>query len=631
MSATAATAISPPGCFLRKAVDNFRFAGRQAQNDLAAFPFFLPIFILLLGLVLASQAYAVSSITIEADSVETPFASLRKVHGELNLDGAVRLQAEVKMESDASWQSVSLGCAQLANPAIEEWQCERGEFNATGIQLPFNFSIKQSVNSSPHYQLALNLNDAAFSNQAGTRAAEKLHASLKLDATHQAAGWQWQAMLDWQQGELFWQPWYFAEGGHQLTASGRYAGDELAVDSAKLKLAKVGEADMKGRWQAGQLQDLALDAQNLELSALYPLLLQPVLMDSALNKLELAGQASVKFELRQGEPVSGLLSLKNVDLEDQDGRFALYKLNSHIPWSYDEAHVVQLAYAGGHLLKIPLGEASVLADLNRYSLTMSQLYLPVLDGALSLTDVSATCAGGEWHWHLRANLVPISMPALSQALGWPRMEGKVAAAIPLVTYSGGNLTAHGDMLFQLFNGSISVSGLGMQTPLGAASRLQANLEVRDLDLGDITRTFSFGAIEGKLDGSVKGLELSNWQPVGFDADFHSSPGRYRKKISQRAVENITALGGAGAAAAIQRSVLRFFSEFNYEKIGWRCQLSNDVCKMSGVEYTPQGYVIVKGSGIPAITVMGYNHNVGWSDFLSRLKRVTDGNSNPVIQ
>ena len=139
-------------------------------------------------------------------------------------------------------------------------------------------------------------------------------------------------------------------------------------------------------------------------------------------------------------------------------------------------------------------------------------------------------------------------------------------------------------------------------------------------------TFSFGAIEGKLDGDIKELELQNWKPVKFDAIIQSSAGRYPRKISQRAVENISSLGGAGAAAAIQRSFLRFFEQFNYQSIGLSCKLRNDVCAMGGIASTPAGYVIVKGSGIPAITVMGYNQTVAWTDLLARIKRVTTGNT-----
>ena len=55
-------------------------------------------------------------------------------------------------------------------------------------------------------------------------------------------------------------------------------------------------------------------------------------------------------------------------------------------------------------------------------------------------------------------------------------------------------------------------------------------------------------------------------------------------------------------------------------------MRNDVCTMGGIASTPGGYVIVKGSGIPAITVMGYNQTVAWTDLLARIKRVTTGNT-----
>lgn len=661
-------AICPLGCFLPRASGN--------PLSQRAGLYCLPVFTLLSRLLctgvfclsFAHPALALSSISIEAATVETADTQLRNLRAEVKLPAAEYLQlhlaGEIKSAADSSqapaptsakseaghsWQTASLECSALVQKAMpagqQEWQCAQGLVNLQGAKLPFSLSLQQQ-NSG--YQLALQLQGASFSDAAGSHAGENLHLQATLNLKPDVAapakavsaksvqaqarpGWQWQIRLDWQQGELYWQPWYIASGGHTLQASGHYAGDTLSVTQAALNLDKVGQASASGLWQGGKIQTLHVDAPDLALAPLYSLLLQPMLADSALNKLELAGQAGLSLHIEHGEPVSALLSLKQVDMEDQQGRFALYKLNAHIPWEYDAARQVQLNYAGGHLLKIPLGETSVLAELNRYSLTTPQLYLPILDGALSLTDVSATQAGGQWHWHLRANLVPISMPALSHALGWPRMEGKVAAAIPMVTYSAGNLTTNGDLLFQMFNGNILVKGLRMQTPLGSAARLQANLEMQRLDLGDLTRTFSFGAIEGKLDGAVNDLELSNWQPVAFDADFHSSPGKYRKKISQRAVENISALGGAGAVAAIQRSVLRFFDEFNYADLGWRCQLRNDICSMSGVEYSGPGYVIVKGSGVPAITVMGYNHKVGWSDLITRLKRVTEGNSSPVIK
>jgi hypothetical protein len=320
-----------------------------------------------------------------------------------------------------------------------------------------------------------------------------------------------------------------------------------------------------------------------------------------------------------------------VDVADKDQKFAFYKLNANFPWSYDSPKNLSLSYESGELLNLPLGKTKLEAEVNRYSLTAPNIRLPILDAALSLSDISAARIGGQWYWHLSSKLEPISMADFSTKLNLPRMSGKASAEIPLVTYSNGILTTDGSVVLNVFNGTATVTQLTMQTPLGIAPKLNADIALRNLDLGDLTRTFSFGAIEGKLDGDIEDLELQNWKPVRFDAMVQSSPGKYPKKISQRAVENISALGGGGAAAAVQRSFLRFFKQFNYGKMGLSCRLRNDICQMGGIESTPHGYVIVKGSGIPAITVMGYNQTVGWSELLGRIKRVTDGNSKAIVK
>jgi len=97
------------------------------------------------------------------------------------------------------------------------------------------------------------------------------------------------------------------------------------------------------------------------------------------------------------------------------------------------------------------------------------------------------------------------------------------------------------------------------------------------------------------------------------------------------VENITALGGSGAGAALQRSFLRIFESFGYERIGLGCELHNEICTMSGVDGEGEIYTIVQGGGIPAITVMGYNRKVDWTELLSRLERVMQENMQAVVK
>ena len=140
-----------------------------------------------------------------------------------------------------------------------------------------------------------------------------------------------------------------------------------------------------------------------------------------------------------------------------------------------------------------------------------------------------------------------------------------------------------------------------------------------------TGAFSFGKITGRIDGRIAAMELVGWEPVAFDATLYTTPkDRTRKRISQRAVQNISSIGGGlGAAAAVQRSVLRFFNEFNYDKLGVSCRLANDICLMQGIEARATGYYLVKGSGLPRIDVIGDSRRVDWPSLVATLKELPE--------
>lgn len=582
-------------------------------------------------------AEAITEISIKAEHIEHPQGDARNVLLKLSLgkpSPTLSLKSALKQKPDKDWAQISLNCDVPHDIKAGHWNCAQGLLKSARIDLPFSIEINHLFsNGMPDVNAELRLHNAGMSDEAGLHATEKFTGKLNVAAKQVAHTWLWQMALDWQAGEVFWQPFYFANGGHQFAADGKLEDDLLSFDHAKLKLNNVGELNFNGQMHLADYKLLSFngDFTGLDLSTAYPLLLQPFLEKTALNNAELAGKAALKVEVKNSELKSFELRLSNVNIADKNRKFAFYNVNANLPWSYDEPTSVSFGYESGELLNLPLGKTNIQAAVNRYALESPNIRLPVLDGALNLSDISAARIGGQWHWHLRARLEPISMEDFSASLKLPHMEGVASAEIPLVTYSGGMLTTDGSVLLNVFQGTATVTQLIMQEPLGKTPKLNADVALRNLDLGDLTRTFSFGAIEGKIDGDIKGLQMQNWKPVQFDAVVHSSAGKYPKKISQRAVENISALGGAGAAAAIQRSFLRFFKQFNYEKMGLSCKLRNDICQMAGVESTPQGYVIVKGSGIPAITVLGYNKTVGWDDLLGRIKRVTDSNSRAIIK
>jgi len=569
---------------------------------------------------------------VQYQTIEARNANIYLDYRKLNHQSqpSLTFDTDLKQITDTAWAKAQMHCMLPKSLAHDTWSCKDGKFIAPRINLPFALEVTPQPKG---FVANLNLQGASFSDEAGLHAAEKLKGYFTIAATQDGNVLRFNSALNWQSGEMFWQPLYFANGGHELQAAGNFKDDVLTLDNATLKLDKVGDLKFSGQvnTKTFMIPKLNADLPNLNLAEAYPLLFKPFLGKTMLNNAELNGRAALNLSIMDSQVKAFKVALNDVNIDDKNHKFAFYDVNADIPWSYDEATKINFSYNSGQLLNMPLGLADIRAEVNRYSLVSPNITLPILDGALKLSDISAARINDNWYWHLRAVLTPISMPEATRAFKLPIMGGKASAEIPLVTYSGGILTTDGEMVLNVFDGSAKVTQLTMIEPLSEMPRLSADMNLRNLDLGELTRTFKFGAIEGKLDGDVQDLEMLNWKPVKMDASLYSSPGKYTKKISQRAVENITALGGAGAAAAIQRSFLRFFKQFNYEKMALSCKLRDDVCEMSGIGSTNGGYIIVKGSGIPAITVLGYNQTVSWGELVNRIKRVIEGNTRAVVK
>ena len=578
------------------------------------------------------QAMAISTILIQVGSIDAPVGQLKNAQFQVDLKGTqptLKLNAEVKPTNEKEFIPFDLKFDQFNTEKIGQADCLNGNFISQRIKAPFSVHF---VSNPSDFGLDILFDSANFSDEAGLHAGEKLTGQIKLAAKNVNEIWQWNGLISWTQGELFWQPFYFGKAGNSFSINGSFKLPMLNVENASLLVNEVGKMSANARIniKTNVIEDIKVSAKDVDFAGLYAIFLKPMAEKSAFGNMEVSGKADWQFEIKNLSPTSFELNLRDANIEDKNGKFAFSQINAHLPWDYDDVKTLKLKYKSGHLLKMPLGDTNLTAEINRFSLTTPQLILPIMDGALNLSDISAARLGDSWNWHLRMELHPVSMSEFSKALGWPSMQGKISGQIPLVTYANKQLNMDGAMTFSVFSGTIGMNNLKIDDPLGVVPRLNADLTMRRLDLGDLTRTFSFGDIEGKLDGDVKNMALENWKPVYLDASIETSSGNHLKKISQRAVENITALGGEGTAAALQRTFLRFFKEFNYDKIGLSCKLRRDICEMGGVESTATGYIIVKGKGFPAVNVNGYTQKVSLTDLLSRIKRITDSNTKVIV-
>ena len=478
----------------------------------------------------------------------------------------------------------------------------------------------------------LDLEGGAFADASGLHAGEKIAASIEADALGKGGEWRWSARLQWRGGEVFWEPLFVAGKSQRVALEGTTARGTTQVKSGRLDLPGIATVAFSGQWNHGKgLGGFDASAARVRVAGLYGDLLKPLVQGTALSDLRAEGELSFSVKGAGTTLAAAQLDLNDVSFEDRERRFAVFGLNGRIPWRQGEQTRGEVAVKGAEFLKVPVGSVRAPFQVRGTRVDIASMRVPLLDGAVVLRDFVGGMASDGWRWRFSGEVAPISMLQLTGAFGLPTMHGSLSGTIPELRYRRGTLSMDGALAIRAFDGLVTASRVELIEPFGRVPRLHADIDVKNMDLELLTRTFDFGTITGRIDARVAGLELSGTQPVRFDARIASSPGTYPRKISQRAVQNISALGGAGAAAAIQRSLLRFFDQFGYERLGLSCRLENGVCEMDGIERAPQGYVIVKGGGIPAISVIGYNRSVNWRELTERLKRITQENVKPIVK
>jgi hypothetical protein len=482
--------------------------------------------------------------------------------------------------------------------------------------------------------------DTDFSSADGLQAGEGVEAELSVSLLRDGADYRVDLAGNWRRGGVYLHP-VFVEAGAPLTLSlrGRLTPSRrvLAVDTLRFDHPDVISLTARGTWVADRGPaglDVTLDLEGAELPAAYETYLQPFLPGTALDALDTGGLVAGRLRLEGGAPREVVLNAVRVGMHDRLGRFAVDGLDAGLHWRAEGmAPVSRVSIDGGHLYRIALGQTRFQPLIERDGFHLpSPVHVPVFDGALEIRDLRLAGLGGaETRWRFDGGLTPISMERLTAALGWPELSGTLSGIIPDVRYEQGVLTVGGRLLVRAFDGSVTLGDLRLRDPLGVAPELSAQIQMRGLDLAELTRTFDFGSITGRLDGDVRDLVLVRWSPVHFDAVFRTPPGDTSpRRISQRAVDNLTRLGG-GVGGLVSGGFLRFFEDFSYRQLGLSCRLEGSVCHMDGVAPAAQGYYIVQGAGLPRIDVIGYTRQVAWHDLVARLAVMVQEGAGPVIR
>jgi hypothetical protein len=513
------------------------------------------------------------------------------------------------------------------------------------MEMPADFSLAGKANlrleaASGAEGISLKLQgdgkNLKYANAAGSQAGENLALQVNLDTRFAPRKTAVQGGITLQAGEIFSDPLYVKHQGKparlDFKLAWQGAAKKLLIEQARYHHPGVIDLQASSAMTLGEtfkLERLSARLSELSLARFYPLYLKTWLADRGWNQIRANGamEASVDWNGKQGQASAVLRQL-----DVYSGNVGVGGLDGALHWrsggTVDASRLRWTTARLGPNLTLEQGEIQAALRDAEFSL-LQALHIPLLDGAIEIEQLRVSEILKQPQVEFSGKIEPISMAAISRAMDWPELGGEISAVIPAIRYADSQLNLDGAVLVSLFGGNILVHRMGLR--LGATPELAADVEVSNLDLATLTRFLKFGDISGRLSGRVSDLRMLNWQPVSFDAYFatpadDTSP----HKINQKAVQNLSSLGGASVADALSRSVLRVFENFSYDRIGWGCRLHNGRCEMRGAEPAPNGYYIVKGGGLPRIDVIGYNQRVDWNELLNRVKRVTHIGA-PVIE
>jgi hypothetical protein len=400
-------------------------------------------------------------------------------------------------------------------------------------------------------------------------------------------------------------------------------GEILAADGSAVLDKNAGISDLDLKLNLG---DLAI-ARDRYLSGF--------LGPAGFPELLLTGKTSAQLHMRGGALQNVSSHLDHITAVDDKARFTFADIDGDLNWTQDSAATASaLQWSSGAIYGIGMGPAHFAFDSANGQLQLAKpVPIAMLDGTLHLDHLQWQAPKGETgaRFQFGMTMHDLDLNSLSQRLGWPPFTGTIGGKIPSARFADNVLTLDGGLTVDVFGGSVALSDLVMERPFGVAPTLSANVALQDIDMEPMTSVFGFGSITGRLDGHINDLRLVDWSPVAFDARLQTDDAwKGKRRLSQRAVQNISNVGGGGLVAGLQAQVLKFFKDFGYERIGLACKLKDNICRMDGIGSAGDGYIIVAGAGLPRIEVVGFQRRVDWPTLVSRLEAATEGQA-PVIK
>lgn len=465
----------------------------------------------------------------------------------------------------------------------------------------------------------------------GLIAAESLEVAVELNLSYLDQNLRWSGQLSQHDGEVLAGPVYLPAPQQPLRL--QFAGHREGPDQWRFSrlvftdpnaLAVTGSALLELGDDGPELAGLELEEIEVKLPAFWQRWADGPAGQAGFGDLQTRGELRGRASWTQDLGWAGSATVDRVDLLDPSGRLSLEGFSGTLGWE-SEGSESDLSWDGLEVYGLPFGSSRLRLKRQDAGLALlAPLELPLLDGAVVVDNLNWQPGEVETAGlRMDARIRPLSLTRLTRQLGWPEFGGQLSGEFPGVIYAEERLSFTGGILVQAFSGTIALDELAIERPFGTLPALSAQVQISRLDLLELTGAFNFGRMEGQASGWMRDLRLLDWRPVRMDTRLFTHEDVPRRRISQRAVENLSSLGGAGGAL-ISGTVLRVFEDFPYRRAGLACRLANNICHIDGVaRHESGGFYIVEGRALPRLDIIGHRRLVDWPQLVAQLEAMMD--------
>ncbi len=404
-------------------------------------------------------------------------------------------------------------------------------------------------------------------------------------------------------------------GDLRLNQSGGYELAALIENQPALNLSVAAEISPELEWRSPTLHLKVIDSHHVNQQ----------IFSSILGIYGFAGSdMSGQFELTVTSGAQDLdqwsISFDDYYFLNERRKIAVEALTGVLNWEQNaQAKDSQLAWRGLTLAGLPIHPSQIQFNWSQDAFALLGPHeFPVFDGGIELQSLELKALFSEFiDMSMNASIKPMSLKLITEKLGWAEMSGTISGDIPGMIKQGPVISFLGALNLSVFDGAMRVDNLSIERLFGVAPVIAADVSFEYFDLSLLTETFGFGLITGKLSGEVDQLRITNWKTDRLDAQIYTVKTKgIKQTISQRAIDNISSLGGI--KGAVSKTFLRFFDDFRYQKIKLSCKLHNSVCQIGGLKNQGNQFVIVEGGGIPKINIVGFVRSINWEEFMDRL-------------